>query len=420
MDREIPQGEQTRNRRRRLALAGIGALAAVAFFLLLPRMLRPGVERASLRFARVERGAVTAAVSAAGTVRPAFEQAVSSPVEARVVRLLKHSGESVRAGEPLVELDTAASRLDLGRLDDRLAAKRNEQDQARLELASQLATLEGRRKSAALDAEVLQYRAAQSTKLRAEGLVSDESLKAATVAAEKALIDAEQIAGDIATARQANALKLAGLDLDLATLRRERDEAAHELELATAKADRDGVVTWTVPQEGATVRRGDVLARVAGLDSFRVEATVSDVHSARLVPGLAARVLVDGETLTGTVSAIDPTIENGAVRLRVDLTDPRHPKLRNNLRVDVEVETGGPAARTNAAALRVHTGPGLGSGECDVFVLARDRDRADRRRVRFGVSGADYLEVLDGLAEGEEVIVSSVSDFEHLRSVRLR
>lgn len=416
MDREIPQQDLDRRRRRRVVLGAATVLATALGFVALSAGLRPGVARASLRLATVERGAVIATVAAAGTVLPAFEQAVSSPVEARVVRILRHPGEAVRAGEPLVELDTASSRLELGRLDDRLASKRNQQERARLDLATRVAALEGRLRSQKLDAEVLEYRAAQSRKLRAEGLVSDEALKAAEVAAEKARIDADQLVADIANARQASALELAGLELDLATLRRERDEAAHELELATAKADRDGVVTWTVLQEGTTVRRGDVLARVAGLDSFRVEATVSDVHSSRLRPGLPVRVLLDGRTLAGTLTGIYPTIENGAVRFRVDLAEPRNAALRNNLRVDVQVETDGPSG--GAAGLRLRRGPGIASGEQEVFVVRGDR--AVRQRVQFGVSGADAVEVVSGLAEGDVVVISDLRDYGGVSTLRLR
>jgi HlyD family secretion protein len=268
-------------------------------------------------------------------------------------------------------------------------------------------------KSQRLDAVVFAYMAAQSKKLRAAGLVSDEALKAAEVAAQKATIDAEQLEADIATAKKTSTLKLAGLALDLATLRRERDEAAHELELATAKADRDGVVTWTVLQEGTTVRRGDVLARVAGLESFRVEATVSDVHSARLRPGLAARVLVDGQTLVGTLTGIYPTIENGAVRFRVDLAEPKNQRLRNNLRVDVQIETG-----ASADGLKLHRGPGIAGGEQEVYVVRGNR--AERRMARFGVSGTDDVEVVAGLVEGDEVVISNLEQFRGVDVLKLR
>ena len=134
-----------------------------------------------------------------------------------------------------------------------------------------------------------------------------------------------------------------------------------------ARSDRDGVLTWVVPEIGATLRRGDVLARVADLSSFRVVATISDVHASRLSAGMPARVKVDdATTITGTVSSVDPRIENGVVRFWVELDAAGHPKLRNNLRVDVYAVTGG---KTNV--LQVRRGS-LGDADRDgVFAMAQ-------------------------------------------------
>ena len=196
-------------------------------------------------------------------------------------------------------------------------------------------------------------------------------------------------------------------------MRKERDDAQRLLELATTRSDRAGVLTWVVLQEGTTVRRGDVIARIADLDSFRVEGTVSDVHSSSLRPGQTVRVKLDEQTLDGRLTSIDPTIESGAVKFKVDLENPRYPKLRNALRVDVLVVTD---ARANT--LRVPKGPfAQGGGTDDVFVVKGDH--AVRRRVRFGLSGYDFYEVLDGLAPGEEVILSEMKDYQHLERVNL-
>lgn len=418
MDRELDVSERRRRTGRRVAL-GVSTLTLVAtVLLLLPGWLRPSVRRAEIRTARVERGPVEGAVEASGTVIPAFESVLSSPVEARVQRVLKRPGEMVREGEEILRLDTSAYRLVLERLEDQLAKKINEQQQLRLSLDKSLAGLRSRIETSRLDAEALEHRAEQSRKLRAAGLVSEESLRAAEVEAKKAAIELEQLRGSVEGERRSTQAQLAGLDLDLATLRKELAEARRQLELATTRSDRAGVLTWVLPQEGATVQRGEVIARIADLDSFRVEATVSDIHSARLAAGLPARVIVDREVLNGRLASVHPTIENGAVRFFVDLDDADHPKLRNNLSVDVLAVT---AARRDALRLRKIGSGGREEGARPVFVVdPADRGRAVRRDVRFGLSGAEYDEVLDGLKEGEEVILSDMSDYLHLDQVNLR
>lgn len=414
MDRELDVSFQRRRIGRRIAWA-IGSLGlVVAVLVLLPGWLRPTLERDRIRIGRVDRGPVEGIVEASGTVIPAFESVVSSPVDARIEKILKRPGEAVREGEEILRLDTSASRLALETIENNLARKVNEQEQVRLALEKSLNDLRGSIESSRLDAEASEYRAEQNRRLRTDGLVSDQNLKASEVEAKKARIELNRLQASVAGERQAAQARLEGLELDLRTLRKERDEALRQLELATTRSDRAGVITWVVPQEGATIRTGEVVARIADLDSFRVEATVSDVHSSHLSPGLPVKVMIDGQPLPGRLANVYPTIENGALKFAVDLDDARHPKLRNNLRADVLVVT---ASRMNT--LRLPKGPfAQGGAKESVFVI--HGDRALRRTVRFGVSGYDYLEVLDGLSEGEEVILSDMNDYEHLEQVSLK
>jgi len=414
MDRELETSVRHRRLGRR-AVWGLGGVGLAAIVLLsLPGWLRPAVARAEIRTGRVDRGPVEGIVEATGVVVPAFEGVISSPVEARVQRILKRPGEVVRAGEEILALDVSTARLDLEKLEDQLAKKANEQRQLRINLEKSLIDLRGQIERQKLDAEALSYRAEQNRKLHADGLVSEATLKAAEVEARKAGIELEQLQASVETARRSTDAQLEGVELDLATLRKERDDARRLLELATTRSDRSGVLTWVVPQEGATVQRGQIIARISNLDSFRVEGVVSDVHSSSLHAGQLVRVVLDGRPLTGRLAAIDPTIENGAVKFKVDLDDSRHPQLRNNLRVDVLVVTG-----SRARALRVPRGPfAQGASNEEVFVV--QGDQAVRRAVRFGLAGYDHYEVLDGLAEGEEVILSDMKDYLHLERVKLK
>lgn len=413
MDREIEPDFRRRAIWRRAGWTG-GSLALIAaVLLLLPGWLRPTLERDRLRTGTVDRGPIEGVVEASGTVIPAFEGVLSSPVEARIQKILKRPGEVVRAGEEILALDTSGSRLAFGRLEDQLSKKLNEQLQLRLELEKQLSGLRGQIERGRLDAEAAQYRAEQNRKLISDGLVSEQILRASEVEAKKAQIELSQLQDSVRGAQRSTEAQLAGLDLDLAILRKELAEARRQLDLATTRSDRSGVLTWVVPQEGATVQRGEVIARIADLDSFRVEATVSDVHASRLRPGLPVRVVLDSRPLTGRLSQVYPTIENGGVKFTTDLDEPRNPGLRNNLGVDVLVVTD-----SRASTLRVPKGPFATGGVVQkVFVL--DGDRAVRRDVRLGASGYEHFEVLEGLAEGEEVILSDMRDHVHLEQIKI-
>jgi HlyD family secretion protein len=413
MDRELDPQEIRRARLRRAGRMGLPLLGILLVLILLPGWLRPSVSRSRVVTGRVERGIVEASFTAAGLVVPAFEKVLSSPVEARVLRLLERPGSQVRVGQPIVELDLGELRLDTERREEQLQQKRGEIERERLRLAGQLAGLADSREAARLDHELLSFRLEQTRRLRAEGLAAEDSLRQAEVAASKARLDEARLVRETETAHRQGEATLRALALELRVLEGERARSAHELELGTARADRDGVVTWTVAQEGATVGRGAPVARLADLSAFGVEATVSDVHAASLRSGQPVRVRAGEADLEGRVETVYPTIEQGVVRFRIALGEPAHRALRNSLRVDVEVVTD-----RRPGVLRLPRGAALQGGRQELFVVRGER--AVRRRVELGVSGPQGWEVVRGLAEGDEVILSDMTDYLHAEAIRLR
>ena len=83
-------------------------------------------------------------IMAAGTIVPEIERVLSSPVDARVLRILKRPGARVERGDAVVELDTSESVLALDKLQSGLQVKENEQAQRRLTLQTSLADIDGR------------------------------------------------------------------------------------------------------------------------------------------------------------------------------------------------------------------------------------------------------------------------------------
>jgi HlyD family secretion protein len=186
------------------------------------------------------------------------------------------------------------------------------------------------------------------------------------------------------------------------------------LDLATTRADRSGVLTWSLAEEGITIARGSVVARLADLTSFRVDASVSDSYASRLGTGQPVQVRIDDTVLPGRISEVLPAVQNGVVAVRIALDDKSNPLLRPNLRVEVFIQTD---HRDNA--LRVRKGVSTsGEGVQQIFVIRGNR--AERTRVRFGIASFDFVEVAEGLREGDEVVVSDMTDYLHLSSIRVR
>ncbi|MEA2164808.1 MAG: HlyD family secretion protein [Thermoanaerobaculia bacterium] len=414
MDREIAQEVRTRRVAKRVVIAGIAIAALIFCFAATVNWLRPSARRSDLQIARVERGSVDATLQATGTVVPEIETVISSPVEARALKIQHRAGDQLHAGDPILTLDTSATKLDLDKLNDAVAQKESALMQARLKADENNASAAAALEQKQLDSDILKLKAAQNRRMHAEGLVSSQDELVAVTAKKKSDIEIAQLRDALGRVRRSNDAQVAAAQLDLMTARRERDQSARQLNLAMARSDQDGVLTWVLPEVGATVRKGDVIARVADLSAYRVVATITDVHAAKLSAGMRAHVKLDDTTsIDGTISSIDPRIESGIAKFYVTLDQRANPRLRNNLRVDVL-----PIIGSRGNVLRVRRGA-LGQGEHeDVFVVRGGM--LVRTQVRWGLAGDEVIQPIDGLREGDEVAISKMSEYQGLKELRLR
>ncbi len=414
MDRPIDEDVQRRQRVRRAGTVGAVIAVVAAALVWLPGLVRPSISRASVRTSVADAGPIEAVITATGTVVPEVEQVVSSPVDARVLRILKRTGARLDKGDPLVTLDISETQLAVDKLGQDLAIKQNQQARTRLSLEKSLIDLNGQVEVKTLQLASLRSQLARDRQLAADGLLSQELLKKSELAVSQAQIELTQLEGSRENARIANRTEVEGLGLEMSKLHQEQREARRLLDLATPRADRAGVLTWALTQEGVAIRKGDVIARVADLGSFRVEATVSDVHARRLAAGLPVTVKVNDDTLEGAVAAVLPTIQNGAMTLQVALKDPSSALLRSNLRVDVGIVTA-----SKPRVVRIRRGPfASGEGVQQVFVIRGDR--AVRTPVELGLASFDQFEVVRGLVPGDEAIISDMNDYTRLKEVRIR
>jgi HlyD family secretion protein len=376
--------------------------------------LRPSVRRADLQIARVERGTVDATLQATGTVVPEIETVISSPVEARTLRIQHRAGDQLHAGDAILTLDTSATKLDLDKLNDAVAQKESALAQARLKAEEDIASAGAALEQKQLDADILKLKAEQNTRMHAEGLVSAQDELVAVTAKKKNDIEIAQLRDALARVHRTTQAQIGAVDLDLRTAQKERDQSERQLNLAMARSDQDGILTWVLPEVGTTVRKGDVLARVADLSAYRVVATVPDVHASKLAAGMRTHVkLDDATTIDGTISSIDPRMENGVAKFYVTLDQPANALLRNNLRVDVFPILG---SRNNV--LRVRRG-GLGQGEREEVYVVRGGTLV-RTPVHWGLTGEEVIQPIDGLHEGDAVVISNMNDYQEIGELRLK
>ncbi len=414
MDREIDPGFRKKVMVKRGAVTILSVSLLSVGFIWGSKLIKPSVSRARIRTAHVEQGPIEATITASGTVVPEFEQVLSSPIDSRVVKILKRSGETLTKGEPILQLDVSAAVLALNKANQDIELKQNQQQRAKLDLESTLNNLQSQWEIKNLEYKSFKATTSRNKTLLKAGLLSEEQVRQSEIAEEKAGLELKQLDASKKNAQESTKTQLEGLMLEMKTLDQQKTEAQRQLDLATTKSDRNGVLTWVVNDEGGTIHKGDVLARIADLSSFRVDATVSDVHANHIAAGMPVNVKINEQQITGTVASVNPTFKDGIIPMIIALNDKSNPLLHSNLRVDVLVGT-----EHKEKALRIKKGPFVsGEGVHDVFVVRGDT--AIKTQVKTGIASFDYYEIVSGLLEGDEVIISDMTDYLYLKEFRLK
>ena len=414
MDRPIPARELLQKARGRRLGWGLGAGALLALAFLVPGWVTPTLPRTQLRTAVVERGAIDATLTASGLVLPEHEFVVTSPGQSRVLQTLHQPGDTVAAGEPILSLDQGEARLLVERLERQVALKDNEGAQARVDLENRLSELTGQAAIKKIELASRTFEAERAQKLAVSGVISGDDARRSANDLERCRIESEQLAAAIKNARRGLEVRLRALALEHDILVRERRDAERALHQASAASVRGGVLTWVLSGEGVSVARGDELARVADLSTFKVEATISDVHAAQVRAGQPVLVRAGELSLPGTLTKVHPKVENGIVRLEVSLARPDHPLLRPNLRVDVHI-----ISERREGTLTVQRGGVIAIDGGHALFAVRGHE-AVRRNVKLGITNFERTEILEGLAAGDEVILSDMSDYASRKEIHIR
>ncbi|PQP02440.1 ABC transporter permease [Massilia phosphatilytica] len=413
MDHAIPLDILRRRTRLRLAstVLVLGALCAAAWGL--NRALRPSVSAADVVIADVRRGNVDNTINAAGVVIPVHEEVVASPGASRVAKVRAKPGQQVQAGDLLLELDDRDIRLALEALkeqlaqqDNRISTLKQELEQKRTQIVSSLELLE-------IDLQAARATLERNEKLRSSGLVSGENLLTAQLNVKRTEIQLRQQRALLDDTHRTTATNIAAADLQKAILQKQIAQQEQLLDRTRVRAPFGGMLTWLLEEEGASVAAGQLVARVSELNNYRVEATLSDFHARQLAPGQAVRVEQNGEVMAGTVHTILPEIQNGTIKLLVDLAQPRNGSLRNKMRVDVNVVT-----ERRANVLVVDSGAAFnGRGPQAAFVV--DGGVARKRMLTLGASDGKVVEVVAGARAGERVLVTDTRAFKDLDTIRI-
>ncbi|MGH8075740.1 MAG: efflux RND transporter periplasmic adaptor subunit [Lysobacter sp.] len=414
-DVDQPISRQTISRRHRLKVVLIvgvmSALGSAAWGI--NHVVRPSMDLADIRVAKVRRGSIANTINASGVVIPVHEEQVSSPTESRVAKVHAKPGQEVAAGELLLELDDHTIRLAIDNLNEQIAQEENRIQGLILEMQQKLKQLSSDIELLDLDLQSARVRLERYQKLDKYGATSAADLSAAELAVKRAEIQLRQHRESVASTRRATETSIEGARLQKSIYQKQLEQQQRLQAQAQVKAPFAGMLTWVLAEEGVSVASGQLVAKVSELHNYRVEASVSDFHARYLRADQQVRVEYSGQTLLGRVQTILPEIQNGTVKLLVTLDRPNHPLLRNKLRVDTNIIT-----EQKAHALVVDTGPAFnGKGRQEIYVI--EGGVASKRVLDVGLGDGKAIEILAGAKAGDRLIVSDVSRIKHLSSIRI-
>jgi HlyD family secretion protein len=404
MDRPL-DGKYVRNRfiRRMLRIViPLGIILGILF--LITSLIRPSINRKDLRTAVVQRGRIEGTISASGTIVPIYEQAISSPVETRLLSVRHRPGDIVKKGQSVLELDPSELTLEMERAEKELKLAENRKEQLRLDIEGTLNGLDGQLNIKNLRLEYLSSKKTQGERMLNIGAISKDQLDQIKLDEQIATIEKAELEKSIQSTKLSLQNQLDGVTAEVHSLLKEKSDIQRQLKLLGCEADRDGVITWIRDEIGSSIHRGDIVLKIADLTSYRVEAILSDIHSSRLSSGMPALVRLSDTTLAGRLETIYPNVENGTVRIGIFLEQPSYHTLRPNLRAEVSLITN-----RRDSVLILKKGSYLTGGDHQVVFVIQG-NTAIRTPITTGVIGFETVEITGGLSEGDEVILSDMTD----------
>ncbi len=408
MDRPIARPGKFTQARRIALWAGAGLALVAAVWALAPgpgRSLRVSGER--IVISKVVRGTFEDVIPIRARVTPIKTLYLDAIEGGRVERVLVEDGETVTAGQLLIELSNTALQLDVISREAQVTEQLN--NLRNLELALERNRLEHKRNLIEIDYQLtrlgrlLERRRA----LAARGNVSQADLE--DVEDEYAYYQRRR-AVTIESQKTDEAIQTAQLEqLRLAAdqLTRNLAFARRNLESLEVRAPVSGKLTALNAEVGQSLERGERLGQIDDPSGFKLRARIDEFYLGRVALGQTAELMRAGQTYRLEVAKIYPQVRDGQFDVDLKFVGDTPAGIRRGQTLQLRLMLGD-AAR----ALLIPNGAFYqDTGGSWVFVVSSDGSRAVRRTVKLGRRNPRFIEVLDGLEEGERVITSPYTNF---------
>lgn len=415
MDRELSKSERNSIRRKRLMPYLIGLVALVVVVAALLLLMRQSVKRADLLVATVDTGVIETSVTGSGSVVPAFEEIINSPINTRIVEVYCKAGDSVEAGTPLLRLDLQSTETELNKLKDQIEMKRYELEQQRVNNSTRMSDLAMQVKVKEMAVNRLEVELRNERYLDSLGSGTGDRVRQAELAYNTGRLELEQLRQQYANERKVTDAGLNVKNLDINIAGKNLGELRRTLDDARIRAPRKATLTYVNDQIGQKVSEGERIAIISDLSHFKVDGEIADAFGDKVRVGSKAVVKLGRERMPGMVSNVTPLSRNGVISFSVRLDDNANSRLRSGLKTDVYIlcDVVEDAMRLKNGSY--YTGPGV----YELFVFDSD-DELVKRNVRLGESNYEYVEVCEGLKPGDKVVISDMKKFVNSSNLKVK
>ena len=415
MDRKIPKEVQRKQMGLRLLkIAGV-AVAVVLAALAVVSLSRDSVYEKHLEICAVTRGSIETSVTASGEVHPAFEEVINSPISSRIIEVYKQLGDTVSVGTPLLSLDLENTLNNYRNMLDEKEIKLQQLTQLRLNNATSLENQKMSIAIAEIEFERLQTELRNERYLDSIGSGTADRVRQAELAVATAQMRLNQQRTQLANDTRIKESDIRVRELEYNIFEKKLSEMKRTLDEARILSPRVATLTFINNQIGARVSAGERIAVISDLSNFKIAAQISDAMAEYVKVGKRVIVAVGKEKMEGVISNVSPKSNNGIINFDVALKESNHARLRQGLRTDVYIMN-----EIHDDVLRIsNRSYYIGPGEYKMYVK-NGSGEVELRKVRLGVSNYDFVQVEEGIAEGEEVVVSDMHEYAGKDRIKLK
>lgn len=415
MDKVISQKELKKNRLKKYSKGTVIFLLIVCSFLFINKYLTKSVDKDDITISVVEKGDVALTIMGSGQVEPTIQKAITSPFASFIEATSTSIGQEVKSTQSLLSINIAAAKYTLSSLVDEAAIKRVEINKTKLRLSKELFNLKKEVEINSLQLESKKEALKGEEKLLSIGGSTEEKVQLAKTQLAIEELKQDQLQHDLKIREQFIKQEIITLEYALSIQLKNIKEQERKLEKATAKAGIDGVITYINDKVGASVAEGEVLARVANMDHFRIKGKVSEQYVSILSVGMDVIGRTSKGKYNGTISSISPSSKNGMITLYVTLNKNEDLKdLRPEMVMDLQI-----IKEQHKNTLRVkNRGAFKGKLNEDLFLITGNQAR--KVNVKTGFRNTHWVEITSVLQEGDSIIISPTNKFENASFVDIK